>query len=283
MPLVQHTGAQGLQAVVKLTLSRRIIGPAGRDHIHWLARGGARAHQVVITGGAGQAGKVQVSDEQVLVDVARYQLLFYPRAIEIGFPAIDFGLLRRAGRGPGHAWRTLQQPLCQQRVIGVIEAGETIGHAPQGIVFGETLELIRLAALLVPVQLEIEAIRQDGNVRQRVVTLEFQHSQYRRPLRILRVQHRVEPLRTPLFSGLRVHEQSCQLGVQQAGAIVDLVLAGAPLQSLPGIQLELAGRIIAAMTNHAALLHRGFYLGGIIGIGAHQRSQQPAQQEPAAR
>ena len=88
------------------------------------------------------------------------------------------------------------------------------------------------------------------------------------------MQYRVKVFGAPLLNGLRIHEQACRAGGGQACAVVDYLFAGAPLHAGPGVQLQLAGSVVAAVADHAALFDDGFDLRRVIAVGKRGTREQ---------
>src|SRR5687767_15895224 len=68
------------------------------------------------------------------------------------------------------------------------------------------------------------------------------------------VQHREKALLAPFGGALRIHEQPAWPRLEKAALLVDRRSAGAARDAFPRAELELAGRVVAAVAHHAAPL-----------------------------
>lgn len=203
--------------------------------------------------------EVQMRQEKMFVDVAAGQALLERVAIQEHLPVGDLLLNRCRQRWQPFEWRAQFEPAAQGGHLGFVQAGQTKGHSPEGILALESRVVVNARALLFPVERKIESLRQDGRVRQGVILLELQRPihharrQIRRRRLFTLVEHRREAFVAPLRGRLRISEQARQRRFVQAPAVVDQLLAGAPGNALPGRELELAGRVVTGVANHAAL------------------------------
>jgi hypothetical protein len=144
--------------------ARIVVGRHRRDRIERLAAGRARAQHfeemrrlavaVVVL-------KINVRDEQMLVQVTRHQLFARAGAIQVGFPIADrfeLGVVGFDRRRLDHC--TLSQPGVDGVELGVAEACDRVGHALVGMLFRELVELLDRRAFIGMRKAHRRAVRQ---------------------------------------------------------------------------------------------------------------------------
>jgi hypothetical protein len=154
--------------------------------------------------------------------------------------------------------RSLRQPLHKYAVLGVVQVGHGVGHAPEWVALCVVVKLPARGAFLLAVEFQLETLRQHANPRLRVQLLESQELVENRVLQVVLgaagnvTDDGVEALLPPLRGGLGIDEQASGLDGRDAAAIIDLHRAGAACNALAGGEFQLAGCIVAAMADDAA-------------------------------
>ncbi len=212
MRLVDNGFSFTIKPVVHALDAGVVIRPSTGNEVDGLPRRRPGAHQTEVVMRR-IVVEVEVRQEKVFVDVAAGQALLERVAIQEGFPVGD--LLLDSCR---HRWQPFErrpqlQPASQGGHLGRVQARQTEGHSPQGVLALELRVLIKSWALLHAVEREIEGFRQDCSLRQRMLLLELQRAIHhaRRKIRhrglLALVEHRRESPGAPLRGGLRVGEQ----------------------------------------------------------------------------
>ena len=231
------------------------IGPPGDDAVDGLAGRRPRAHQVEEPP-LGIALEVQVRQEQVLEQVARDQLLFQRVAVEERFPGPDLVLHRRRQRRGRLRRCAGGQPPFDQRELGVVDRRHSVGHPPQRLMLLVLRLLFQPGAFSFGVERQLEARRQQATGWCRVPALLRQQliQQAAREVRVAGlaalVQHREEAALAPARRGAGVLVQPGELGRAHPG-LVDRFLRGPAGDSVPALHLQLAGGVVAGVTDDA--------------------------------
>jgi len=264
--LGQDRFALGLEPVPHARDPGVVVRPARGDQAQRLTRRRARAHDAKGTV-RGIGLEMQVRQEQVLVQVAAHQPLLVRRPVEEGLPGLHLLALHRRQRQLAFVGRAGLQPAREGVELARVQPGQAVGHAGQRRMARIGLELLDARAGHRPAQRKIETVAEHRAGRQRVLLLEPQRlvQQAARELgfgcgRAL-VEHREETLGAPLRGPLRVDEQPRRRGVVQPPGVVDRIAAGAARDALPGAQVQLTGRVIAAVADHATPLQDRLHVG----------------------
>ncbi|MNC24449.1 hypothetical protein D3C75_725040 [compost metagenome] len=233
--------------------ARRVVGAARGDQVDRLAAGRARAHPLEEVP-ALTAHKMDVGQEQMLIEPAADQGLGRTRAVEQRFPVGDL-------RSLGGAWPdrlvlhrgTGGKPALQRLVLGRGKAGDRQWHALLGVGTGVGVELARQRAHVVAVQAQDDFLGQLGVGRERGLVPQLEHARHQRGLAALVVEHRVEALLAPFALAVGVVEQPRGGHCLAALALVHRYLGGSAHRAFGAFQLQLAGGVVAGVAGHALL------------------------------
>jgi len=92
------------------------------------------------------------------------------------------------------------------------------------------------------------------------------------------VQHGVEAALAPLRGRLGIDEQPRRLGGAEPGRVVDALRGRAALETLDRVELELAGGVVAAVADRAAVLEHRLHLGPVVDLpGCDARDRAAAR------
>ena len=268
MRLGEQRLALGHEAVVDARHARIVVRPAGRDPRDRFAGRGRGPHDAE---GALRRVRLEVEEpeEEVLVEIAAHQPLLQRVAVQERFPSL---YLLRHVRGEGR--RTLigragREPARDRAELALVETRQAVGHPGQGEPALVGLVLVDARAVLRAVDREIERARQHGIAGERVGALlgeaavEHARSEVGSGSRCALVQNGEEALPAPLGSLVRIDEEPRRRRLAETAAVVNGRGAAATRNPLPRAELDLAGRVIAAVAHDAAALEDGLHVGAV--------------------
>ena len=155
--------------------------------------------------------------------------------------------------------RAVIHPGNQRGHVPLAELGQPVGHPPQRVLAGIALEVVGVGTGLFPVESEREPGPKVRGRRQRVCVLERQQPEEQAGLHVGAAtdrsglgQHGVKALGPPRRHVVGVDVEARERRRREPVALVHLRLAAAAGHPGPAVELELAGRVVAAVTDHAA-------------------------------
>jgi hypothetical protein len=245
------------EAVVDGRRARIVVGAHGRDDLDRSTRRRLRADELeeVV---AVRLREADVGQEEMLVEVAGREGVLRVGAVQEGLPLRDLARFRRGRRlegallGRARAGRTAGQPGRERRVVGRLEGREAEGHAALGMAPEELSQLglvggtrqVRGLGVIFAGLLRHEPLRLEQVEHQRVV----------RGRGRVALEDVVEAERPPARFGLSVEEEARRSLRADPRGSVDRLLASAALRPLEGIELQLAGGVVAGVADDAAAI-----------------------------